>query len=143
MKIAVATDDQKTVCPHFGRATHYLVFTLDRTTIVNTESRPKAGHHTASHDHAHDHDHSQDHQEGHGHHEGADERHRQMVSAIQDCPVVIVGGMGGGAQAAMRQAGITPCSTKISDAVQAVHAYLAGDGLFEPSCPGTTDSSRS
>lgn len=127
MKIAVVTDDQKNVCPHFGRATHYLVFTLDGTTVVNTELRPKAGHHTASHD---------------GHHEGADERHRQMVAAIQDCPVVIVGGMGSGAQAAMREAGITPCSAEISDAVQAVHAYLAGNASSEPSCRDRADNSR-
>jgi predicted Fe-Mo cluster-binding NifX family protein len=132
MKIAVVTNDQRTVCPHFGRATHYQVFTVEGNTIVDSESRPKVGHHSLSHDHSHDHGHHA------GHHQGADQRHQQMVATIQDCQVVIVGGMGGGAQAAMQEAGISPCSTEVGDAEQAVYAYLAGTGFSEPDCPDKT-----
>lgn len=120
MKIAVVTDDQSTVCPHFGRATHYLVFTVEGNTIVETESRPKAGHHGEPH--------------GHDHHLGAEVRHQQMVEAIQDCRVVIVGGMGQGAKTALEAAAITPCSTEHRSATDAVYSFLTGGGTSQPEC---------
>jgi predicted Fe-Mo cluster-binding NifX family protein len=57
-----------------------------------------------------------------------------MVEAIADCRVVIVGGMGAGAREALKAAGITPCSTEIREADEAVRAYLGGIQMDEPWC---------
>ena len=132
MKIAVVTDDKITICPHFGRATHYLVFNVEGDSILEKEIRPKVGHHTQSHEHTHVHG---DHAHHHGeHHPGADRKHRRMVEAIEDCQVVIVGGMGLGAKEAFEAAGIKACSTEILDAEEAVRAYLGGRRMGEPDC---------
>ena len=46
VKIAAITDDGKTISQHFGRARHYLVFTVEDGRILQQELRDKAGHHT-------------------------------------------------------------------------------------------------
>ncbi|HXZ30244.1 MAG TPA: NifB/NifX family molybdenum-iron cluster-binding protein, partial [Dehalococcoidia bacterium] len=51
MKIAVVTDDGKTICQHFGRARYYLVVTTEDGRVVNKEQRSKAGHHVAGMQH--------------------------------------------------------------------------------------------
>lgn len=55
MKIAVVTDDGKTVSQHFGRALYYMVVTFEDGKVTATERRDKAGHHGAGgpqHEHA-------------------------------------------------------------------------------------------
>jgi predicted Fe-Mo cluster-binding NifX family protein len=44
MKIALITDDGKSISQHFGRAPYYLVVTLEDGKEVNRELRPKQGH---------------------------------------------------------------------------------------------------
>ena len=44
MKIAVVTDDGKTICQHFGRASYYLVATVGNGRVTATELREKPGH---------------------------------------------------------------------------------------------------
>lgn len=143
-KIAVVTDDGKTISMHFGRAAHYLVFTVEDGAITSTELRDKMGHrqfsqeqhvHTQDAESAHDHDHDHDHEHGHGHQHGeghgfgagAARKHALMVEAITDCEAVLVRGMGRGAYLAMQEANITPIVTDIPDAEAAVKAYIAGD----------------
>ncbi len=41
MKIALITDDGKSISQHFGRAPYYLVVTLEDGKEVNRELRPK------------------------------------------------------------------------------------------------------
>lgn len=140
MKIAVVTDDLATVCPHFGRATHYLVYTIEEDRIVAREVRSKAGHHTADadrHNGCRDHGNTGEHQTRHrdgGHHADAGARHRDMVATIADCERVIAAGMGTGARTALQAAGITPCLAALHDAEEAVHAYLIGVRMGEPTC---------
>ncbi len=126
IKIAVVTDDGQTISQHFGRAPHYLVFTVDNNQITGKELRDKAGHRqfaTEPHDHdAHQHD-----SRGHGFGPHADQKHARMVETIADCEAVIVRGMGRGAYLAMQAANIKPVVTDIADAESAVQAYLAGD----------------
>jgi predicted Fe-Mo cluster-binding NifX family protein len=130
IKIAVVTDDKRSVCRHFGRAGYYLVYTVEGDSILEKEIRAKAGHHTFSG--------SPTHEEGerHHHHGGAhpDAKHSRMVEAVRDCQVLIVGGMGAGARHAMESAGIKACSTEIEDAEEAVRAYLGGRRMWEPDC---------
>ena len=92
MKIAVITDDANTISAHFGRAHHFLVFTLKDGVIANRELRDKAGHDNFA---GHNHEFNQDDQDDHDHHdhhnhrhEGRDEPRGRRIVALQlgaDC----------------------------------------------------------
>jgi predicted Fe-Mo cluster-binding NifX family protein len=92
MKIAVISDDEKTVSQHFGRAQQYGVVTVGNGHIERHEVRDKLGHMHLGGEHGHEDDPRQ--------HYGpeADHRHGQMIDPIADCEVLIAGGMGGGAR---------------------------------------------
>ena len=123
MKIAVITDDGTTISQHFGRAAHYLVFTVENGAITGKELRDKLGHRQFASE-PHDHGQEQSDPRGHGFGAQADRRHARMVEAIRDCDVLIVRGMGRGAYLAMQQAGVRPVVTDIADAATAVQAYM-------------------
>lgn len=121
MKIAVVVEDQETISQHFGRAQHYLVYSVEDGIIRGRELRDKPGHqHFASepHDHDHSHEHGTDAHSGH--------KHDQMIAPIADCEALIVRGMGRGAYVALEQARIRPFVTDIDSPEQAVQAYLDG-----------------
>lgn len=131
MKIAVVTDDQKTISRHFGRAHYYLVFTAEGGQIVQQELRDKLGHdqfqhEQHEHDHDHDHDHEHHHEHGHGHGRHSQEKHDRMMANIGDCQVLLCAGMGMGAHASLQAIGVTPILTDYRDVHQAVQAYLDG-----------------
>ena len=122
MKIAVITDDGRTISQHFGRAPYYLVATVENGTIVNREMRDKLGHaHFANEPHEGD-------QPGqpHGFGPAAQNRHVQMAEAIADCQALLCGGMGAGAYQSMVQRGIQPVVTEIASIDEAVMAYVEG-----------------
>jgi predicted Fe-Mo cluster-binding NifX family protein len=73
MKIAVASDDQKTISEHFGKASGFMVFEIQNDTIISQEYRDNIGKSTGE-------CHSCDHEE--------------MINNIKDCNVVISYGMG-------------------------------------------------
>ena len=123
MKIAIVTDDGKTISRHFGRATHYLVVTAEDGKIIERELREKLGHqHFSSEEHGH-HEHGSD----HGPHAGNHDRHVSMVQAIADCQVLLCGGMGMGAYESVRQLNITPYVTDETDVDSAVQTFLQGN----------------
>lgn len=122
MKIAVVTEDEKTISQHFGRAPWYVVFTATDGKIVGKEKRPKMGHfHFAS-------------QEGnhaassgpHGYDAASQNKHASMAEAIADCQVLIAGGMGMGAYDSMKSYKIEPIVTDIMGIDEAVELYLKG-----------------
>jgi tRNA-Thr(GGU) m(6)t(6)A37 methyltransferase TsaA len=124
MKIAVITEDGETISQHFGRAPHYLVFTVEDKKIVGKELRDKVGHRQfAEEDHRHA---SRNDPRGHGFGTHSESRHTRMIESIQDCEAVIVRGMGRGAYYAMEQAKIRPFVTEFADAEEAVKAYIDG-----------------
>jgi transcriptional regulator with XRE-family HTH domain/predicted Fe-Mo cluster-binding NifX family protein len=121
MKIALITDDGKSISRHFGRATHYLVLTLEDGKVVNRELRPKLGH---RHFHGeeegnHEHEHAETADQHH-------ERHVSMAEAIADCAVLICGGMGRPAYESMLRLNIKPLVTDLMDVDEAVAAFLDG-----------------
>ena len=121
MKIAVITDDEKTVSQHFGRAPYYVVATIENGQIVGRERRDKLGHaHFANEPHVHQPS------EQHGFDPASQDRHTRMAQAIADCEVLLCRGMGAGAYESMKQAGIRPIVTDISGIDEAVQAYLEG-----------------
>jgi predicted Fe-Mo cluster-binding NifX family protein len=113
MKIAVVTDDGRTISMHFGRATHYLVCTVEDGKITAREMIEKPGHRHFAHEHDHEH---HAHDESHGHGPDAD--------PVADCEAILVRGMGRGAYLAIEQAHIKPVVTDIADAEAAVQAYI-------------------
>ena len=123
MKIALITDDGKSISQHFGRAPYYLVISLEDGKEVNRELRPKLGHNQFQHaeehaEHAHGHEHGQD--------EASHQKHASMAETIQDCAVLICGGMGYGAYESMRRLNIQPLVTDLRDIEEAVRAFTAG-----------------
>jgi predicted Fe-Mo cluster-binding NifX family protein len=126
MKIAVITEDGQTISQHFGRAPHYLVFTVEDNKIVGKELRDKAGHRQfAQEEHNREHA-SRNDPRGHGFGAHSESKHTRMIESIRDCEAVIVRGMGRGAYLAMEQANIRPFVTEIADAADAVKAYIDG-----------------
>jgi len=118
LKIAVVTDDGKTISPHFGRAIYYVVYDVQDGMIKGSEMRDKAAHHTGGEPHQ---------QEEGGHHgPEADAKHSSMLSNISDCEALIARGMGWGAFEAIRSTGIKPFITDLELAEDAVKAYVAG-----------------
>ena len=129
MKIAVITDDGETISQHFGRAQHYLVFTIEDGKVTGQELLDKPGHRQfVNEPHEHEHGHGQD-PRGHGFGSSSDRKHALMAEPISDCEVILVRGMGRGAYMAMEAANIKPVVTDVASAVDAVQAYL--DGTIE------------
>ena len=99
MKIAV-THDNGNVFQHFGRTESFKVYEVEDGKVVSSEVIGSNG-------------------EGHGALAG--------LLAGENIDVLICGGLGGGAQAALADAGIEVCSGAEGDADQAVEAYLKGE----------------
>lgn len=123
MKIAITSDDGQTVSQHFGRASLYVVVTVEENKMVGKESRKKADHHSFA---------NQPHGDTatgqrHGYGAGAGSRHARMVEAITDCQVVIAGGMGWGAYENLKSRNIEAIVTDVSRIDQAVKLYLGGE----------------
>lgn len=123
MKIAVITDDGKSISQHFGRAPYYMVLTVEENKIVGRELRNKMGHdqfHAGHHGEEH-HDH-----QNHGLDSTSHNKHVSMAEAIADCEVLLCGGMGMGAYESMRRLNICPVVTNLRDIDAAAQAYIEG-----------------
>jgi len=123
LKIAVISDDEVSISQHFGRAPYYVVLTVEEGKIVDSETRPKAGHHTFG---------AQAHPklapgERHGYDAGSQAKHRSMADTIADCEALIAGGMGWGAYESLKSYGIRPIITDVGDIREAVLQYLDGN----------------
>jgi predicted DNA-binding protein (UPF0251 family)/predicted Fe-Mo cluster-binding NifX family protein len=109
MKIAVVTDDEKTISPHFGRARGFVVLTIENGRVVDRKTRPREnGCDEQGHEHPH------------GHHCG------ELVELIADCALVLVCRMGGGLYGRLQAAGIRPVFTEVANIDEAVRALLEG-----------------
>lgn len=128
MKIAVITDDFKTISAHFGRAQYYRVFTVEDGKIVSHEDRQKANHSQFAEQGLHEHKPG----ESHGNDPASQHRHGAMMDSISDCQVLLARGMGGGAHSALTSRGIQPILTEIQEIQAAVEAYLAGTIVDHP-----------
>lgn len=120
MKIAVVTDNNKTISAHFGRAKKFVVYCVEDGQIVNQEIRAKVSHRDCAGHHDHNHDHAQ----GHGHGRHSAEKHQRMMATITDCDVLLARGMGQGAYTRLEQMGIDPILTDIVDVETAVTAVI-------------------
>ncbi len=126
MKIALITDDGKTISQHFGRAPYYLVLTIEEGKIINRELRNKLGHNQFSgqpHAAAHT---EESHGAGHGLDAASHDKHASMAEAIADCQALLCGGMGMGAYESMRRLNIQPVVTNLRDIDAAAQAFIDG-----------------
>jgi len=123
MKIAVITDDGKTISRHFGRAPYYLVLTIEDQKVTQRELREKLGHRQFATQHGvhEDHNHA-----SHGLDPSSHDKHVNMASVISDCQALICGGMGMGAYQSMQMLNIKPIVTELEGIDEAVTAYLQG-----------------
>lgn len=128
MKIAVVTNNEKTISAHFGQAKYYLVFTVKDGEIVDRELRDKPVHQGRGHhqhgDHQHDDD--PDHSHGHGQGRGLGRRNVATLAPVSDCEVVLARGMGQRFYGSALQAGIRVIITDLARPEEAVKAYLEG-----------------
>ena len=99
MKIAV-TYDNGNIFQHFGRTESFKVYEVENNQVISSEVIGSNG-------------------VGHGALAG--------LLAEQKVDVLICGGIGGGAQAALAEAGVELCSGAEGDTDQAVEAYLKGE----------------
>ena len=99
MKIAV-TYDNGNIFQHFGRTESFKVYEVEDNKVVSSEVIGSNG-------------------VGHGALAG--------LLSDQSVDVLICGGIGGGAQAALAEAGVELCAGAEGDADQAVEAYLKGE----------------
>jgi predicted Fe-Mo cluster-binding NifX family protein len=124
MKIAVVTDDGKSISQHFGRAAYYMVVTVENGVISGHEMREKIGHAQFHQQEEHHHDEKQN--EPHGFGTEADHRHGRMAETIMDCEAVLCRGMGKGAYENMKARNIRPVVTDIIEIDDAVRSYAEG-----------------
>lgn len=88
MKIAIPSDEGTFLSQHFGRTLGFAVYEVDQDKIVSKEYRKNdfTGHVLGQHE-QHQH-HGEEHQ-NHARHS-----HHRILNALNDCEVVIAGGMG-------------------------------------------------
>jgi predicted Fe-Mo cluster-binding NifX family protein len=88
MKIAIPSDEGIYLCQHFGRTLGFTIFEVANGQIINQEYRPNnyTGHALGQH---------QEHQHhGAEHDDHAQHSHNRILNALNDCEIVIAGGMG-------------------------------------------------
>lgn len=119
MKVAVSTDDGKTICGHLGRCASFVVFEIGEGKITSEVRSNSFTHHATGDCAGH-------HEPGHGNHS-----HSSVIEALRDCQVVISRGMGWRIMKELENAEIKPIITSETDAERAVQDYL--DGKLEHS----------
>lgn len=113
-KIAVATDDGKTVAGHAGRCRGFLIFEAEGPEIKAKRliDNPHTRHWDALRS-------GQEHEHGHG-------DHASLTGALEDCQAVIAGGMGPRLVRDFEALRIACLITQEQDAEQTVKAHLEG-----------------
>ncbi|MFH2038289.1 MAG: NifB/NifX family molybdenum-iron cluster-binding protein [Chloroflexota bacterium] len=123
IKIAAVSDDGETISQHFGRAKYYIVLSIENGKIKAREQREKMGH---THFSGEVHVEGKADGRGHGFTPFEQDRHANMLEAVQDCQILLARGMGSGAYFSMEKAGIRPVLTSIVNIDEAALEAAAG-----------------
>ncbi len=102
MKIAIASDDQKSLSSHFGETRGFVVYDIVDGQPGRSEYRRAEGH-------------------------GKGDHHGQTQRALADCQVLICGGMGAGIHQRLKSAGMRIVASNLSGVEESLRAHLAGD----------------
>ncbi len=124
MKIAAVSENGTTISQHFGRAPMYVVMTVENGKIVGREKRLRSALGVCS---CHDGAGSNCHDVNHASDTASLVKHTNMADAISDCQVVIAGGMGYGAYAALRSRNLEPIITDKENIDEAMGLFLNGN----------------
>ena len=117
MKIAIVSDDEKTIASHFGKARGFIIFEIEDGKILSQEYRRNTftGHARGLAGAGHELD-----------------RHGPILTALADCKVVISHGMGRRIYDDLKQAGIEVFITDETDVAKALQLYIAGSLIDKP-----------
>jgi len=117
MKVAIPTNDRVKICPHFGRTQGFMIYLIEENEIKYSEYRRNVftDHALGKHD-----EHSQNHDEQHNH------SHNRIINALQDCELVIAGGMGQRLIADLKVAGKEIILTGKVHLFEIIQEYLQG-----------------
>lgn len=138
MKIAIASNNERTVAYHLGRCKGFVIVEIEDGEVKEKTYRPvEEGEsersaqmrfrHGAGGAHGHEHHHGG---EGHGHgHEQGQGHGYLVVATIHDCDAVIARGAGMGMVRNLRNAGKKLYLTEITSVDEAISAYLKGEIL--------------
>ncbi len=125
MKIAIPTNDQRSISKHFGRSKGFLIVEVQDNEIKNkvyttntmtTHALSGVQLPDAEHHHAHNHHH------GHGEHNHS---HEGIFKALGNCDTVIAGGMGRRLYQDFADRNTQVFVTKESDIDKAIELYLS------------------
>lgn len=123
MKIAIVSDDKRTVSRHFGRAENYIVVSYQQDELVERTTLPKLSSCDTDARHGHG-QHRQSDARGSGFGRHSRSKHDQMFKDIGDCDVLVTRGMGRGAYLGLQELGIRPIVTDIADIETVIRAVL-------------------
>ncbi len=129
MKIAVVTNDGKTVSQHFGRSRYYRIATVKDNVVVAEEIRERGTGHFAPQQNNANNNHNTSHQEENGRHgygAESESKHAMMAQEISDCNVLVAGGMGSGAYENFKSAGLNVILTDLNSIDEVFTKYIDG-----------------
>ena len=117
MKIAIASDDERTISSHFGQTRGFVIFEVEGKKVKNREYRPNTftGHARGLESAGHEID-----------------RHGLILSALSDCKAVISHGMGRRLYDDLKGAGIEAFVTDETEVQKALDLYLNGTLIDRP-----------
>jgi predicted Fe-Mo cluster-binding NifX family protein len=117
MKIAIASDDERTISSHFGQTRGFVVVEVESKEVKNREYRPNTftGHARGLESAGHEID-----------------RHGPILSALSDCKAVISHGMGRRIYDDLKEAGIEAFITDETEVQKALDLYLNGTLVDRP-----------
>lgn len=117
LKIAIPSDDERTIASHFGRTRGFKIFEIEGKEIKRQEYRLNdfTGHARGFAEAGHEMD-----------------RHGPILTALQDCSVVIAHGMGRRIYDDLRAFGIEAFITPETDIATALNLYLEGRLVDQP-----------
>ncbi len=121
MKIAIASENGKTVGRHFGKATLYVVVNIENGKVLSQEIRPKIAH---LHPDCSKHKECECGCRNQSCEASVYDRHRTMIIDIFDCSVLLAGGMGWGVREMLASRRIKPVITNCENIEDAVKLYL-------------------
>ncbi len=127
MKIAIPSNDNFSLAPHFGRTRGFIIFQVSDGKILSTEYRFNTlTHHVPGQQHQCGPQQGQCHGEEYDHHAGqhGHHSHSRILNGLADCEVVIAGGMGYRLQEDFTHAGKEIYITRQKEALNAVTLFL-------------------
>jgi predicted Fe-Mo cluster-binding NifX family protein len=122
VKIAVASEDGKTISLHFGRAKGFVIIEVENSEIKSISFAPNSdpcGNHKCD--------------EHHGEHHSRGSKHERILKNLEGVDIVIAGGMGGAIYEELKRAGKQVFVTDQRDIIEAIKLLLEGklDNLEE------------